>query len=148
MQHSKFPKSESYHTRNLTGGSHSSTEKRDSIESHRASQAAQQQRIRLLCKTWAQSLGWADPLEEGMATQYSCLESPMDWRAWQVTVQRVAKNQTWLKQLGTHEVLDVLHVKIRKLNISEHSTQKKLEMRTQPHDIKEKNENKEKLTNP
>ena len=45
MQHSKFPTSESYHTQNPTGGSHSSIEKRDSIESHRASQAAQQQRI-------------------------------------------------------------------------------------------------------
>ena len=29
---------------------------------------------------WVQSLGWEDPLEEGVAThlQYSCLENPMD----------------------------------------------------------------------
>ena len=25
-------------------------------------------------ETWIQSLGWEDPLEEGMATQYSCLD--------------------------------------------------------------------------
>ena len=28
-------------------------------------------------ETWVRSLGWEDPLEEGMATlQYSCLENP------------------------------------------------------------------------
>ena len=27
---------------------------------------------------WVQSLGGEDTLEEGMATQYSCLENPMD----------------------------------------------------------------------
>ena len=26
-------------------------------------------------KTWVRSLGWEDPLEEGMATHYSCLEN-------------------------------------------------------------------------
>ena len=26
-------------------------------------------------ETWVQSLGWKDPLEEGMATHYSCLEN-------------------------------------------------------------------------
>ena len=31
--------------------------------------------------------------------QYSCLGNPMDKRAWQTTVQGVAKSQT---QLGTH----------------------------------------------
>ena len=42
-----------------------------------------------------QSLGWEDPLEEGMAThsQYSCLKNPMDRRAWQVLVHRVANGQ-------------------------------------------------------
>ena len=29
--------------------------------------------------------------------QYSCLENPMDRRAWQAPVHRVAKNQTQLK---------------------------------------------------
>ena len=30
----------------------------------------------------------------GNPLQYSCLENPMDRRAWQVTVQRVTKSQT------------------------------------------------------
>ena len=29
-------------------------------------------------ETWVQSLGWEDDLMEAMATQYSCLENPMD----------------------------------------------------------------------
>ena len=32
----------------------------------------------------------------GYPLQYSCLGNPMDRRAWQVTVQGVAKNQTLL----------------------------------------------------
>ena len=32
-------------------------------------------------ETWAQSLGWEDPLEEGMATHYSCLENPHGQRS-------------------------------------------------------------------
>ena len=35
--------------------------------------------------------------------QYSCLENPMDRGAWQVTVHRVAKSWTQLKQLSKHE---------------------------------------------
>ena len=34
--------------------------------------------------------------------QYSCLEHPMDRGAWQATVYRVAKSQTWLKWLSMH----------------------------------------------
>ena len=33
---------------------------------------------------------------------YSCLENPMDRRAWQAMVHRVTKSQTRLKQLSTH----------------------------------------------
>ena len=33
--------------------------------------------------TWVQPLGWEDPLKKEMATQYSCLENPMDGGAWQ-----------------------------------------------------------------
>ena len=38
-------------------------------------------------ETWVQSLGWEDPLEEGMATQSSILagRSPMDRGAWWAT---------------------------------------------------------------
>ena len=34
--------------------------------------------------------------------QYSCLENPMDRRAWQAPVRRVAENQTQLKRLSTN----------------------------------------------
>ena len=47
---------------------------------------------------WVQSLGWEDPLEEGMATLSSILawRIPMDKRAWQATVHGVTKSQTQL----------------------------------------------------
>ena len=47
-------------------------------------------------ETRIQSLGWEDPLEEGMATHSSTLACriPMDKGAWQATVHGVAKNQT------------------------------------------------------
>ena len=50
-------------------------------------------------ETWVQSLGWEDPLEEGMATHTSILawRMPMDRGAWQTTVHGVAKSQTSLK---------------------------------------------------
>ena len=37
----------------------------------------------------------------GYPLQYSCLENPMDRRAWQVTVHRVTKSQTRLKRFST-----------------------------------------------
>ena len=42
----------------------------------------------------------------GNPLQYSCLENPMDRGAWRATVHRVAKSQTWLKQLSTHTPWD------------------------------------------
>ena len=56
---------------------------------------------------WVQSLGQENPLEEGMAIQlqYSCLENPMDRRAWRVTVHRMAQSRTQLKRLSTHTQL-------------------------------------------
>ena len=49
-------------------------------------------------ETWVPSLGWEDPLEEGMATHTSIIawRIPMDRRAWQATVHGVAKSQTGL----------------------------------------------------
>ena len=49
-------------------------------------------------ETWVWSLGWEDPLEEGMATHSSILawRIPMDRGAWQATVHGVAKSQTRL----------------------------------------------------
>ena len=47
-------------------------------------------------ETWARSLGWEDPLEEGMAIHSSILawRIPMDRGAWQATVLGVAKSRT------------------------------------------------------
>ena len=47
-------------------------------------------------ETWVQSLGWEDPLEEGMATQSSVLawRIPMDIGAQWATVHGVSKIQT------------------------------------------------------
>ena len=49
-------------------------------------------------ETWVQSLGWEDPLEEGMTTHSTILvcRIPMDRGAWLGTVHGVTKSQTWL----------------------------------------------------
>ena len=49
-----------------------------------------------------QSLGWEDPLEEGIATHSSILawRIPVDRGAWWAIVHRVAKSWTTLKQLS------------------------------------------------
>ena len=47
-------------------------------------------------ETWVHSLGWEDPLEEGMATHFSILAQriPMDREAWWATIHGVTKSQT------------------------------------------------------
>ena len=49
-------------------------------------------------ETWVRSLGWEDPLEEGMGTHSSILawRIPMGRGAWQATVHEVAKSQIGL----------------------------------------------------
>ena len=49
-------------------------------------------------ETWVQSLGWGDPLEEGMATHSSILawRIHMDRGAWRATVHGVTKSWTQL----------------------------------------------------
>ena len=49
-------------------------------------------------ETWVRSLGWEDPLEEGMSTHSSILARriPMDRGAWWATVYGVAKSWTQL----------------------------------------------------
>ena len=49
-------------------------------------------------ETWIGSLGWKDPLEEGMATHSSVFawRIPMDRGAWQATASVVPKSQTQL----------------------------------------------------
>ena len=47
-------------------------------------------------ETWVQSLGWEDPLEEGMATHSLILARriPMGRGAWRATVHGVTKSWT------------------------------------------------------
>ena len=49
-------------------------------------------------ETWVRSLGWEDPLEEGMATYSSILawRISMDRGAWGSTVLRATKSRTRL----------------------------------------------------
>ena len=49
-------------------------------------------------ETWVQSLGWEDPLEEGMATHSSIFACriPMDRGVWWATVHGVSKSCTQL----------------------------------------------------
>ena len=49
-------------------------------------------------ETWVRSLGWEDPLEDGMATHSSILawRIPMDRGAWQATVHGVTKSRIGL----------------------------------------------------
>ena len=51
-----------------------------------------------LRETWAQSLGWEDPLEVGMATYSNILAwtISMDRGAWQATVHGIDKSRTQL----------------------------------------------------
>ena len=49
-------------------------------------------------ETWVQSLGWEDPLGEGIATHSSILawRVPVDRGAWWAAVHGIAKSQTSL----------------------------------------------------
>ena len=51
-----------------------------------------------MLETWVRSLGWEDPLEEGMAAHSTILawRIPMDRGAWWATVRGVAESQTRL----------------------------------------------------
>ena len=58
-------------------------------------------------ETWVRSLGWEDPLEEGMATHSSILAwgIPMDRAAWWATVHGVTKSWTWLSNWTEYQCL-------------------------------------------
>ena len=51
---------------------------------------------------WGRSPG----RRHGHPLQYSCLENPVDRRAWEATVHRVVKSQTRLKRRRTHTCKD------------------------------------------
>ena len=60
-------------------------------------------------ETWVQSLGWEDPLEEGMVTHSSILawRIPMDKGAWRATVHGVTN-----EQLSTQHVFVCVYISI------------------------------------
>ena len=65
-------------------------------------------------ETWVWSLGWEDALEKeghGNPLQYSCLENPVDRGAWQATVHKVTKSQTWLKQLSIYACRGIFYLR-------------------------------------
>ena len=53
--------------------------------------------------SWVQSLGWEDPLEEGMATHSSVLawRIPMDRGVWRAVVHEVTKESDRTELLST-----------------------------------------------
>ena len=53
--------------------------------------------MQALQETWAQSLGWEDPLEEGMVTHSSILIRIIPWteELGSATVHEVAKRHDW-----------------------------------------------------
>ena len=61
----------------------------------------------VMLETPVRSLGWEDPLEEGMATHSSFLawRIPMDRGAWPSTVHGIAKRQTQLSDQAQHMVM-------------------------------------------
>ena len=72
---------------------------------------------------WVQSLGWEDPMEEGMATHSSILawKIPMDREAWQVTYnpwgRRVRHDRTTVTHLV--KLRSQEFVRIKRVSISE-----------------------------
>ena len=59
---------------------------------------------------WAHSLGWEDPLEEGMASHSNILAWRIPWRGvWQTTVHGVSKSWTRLTQFNTQDTFHVGH---------------------------------------
>ena len=55
-------------------------------------------------ETWVRSLGWEDPLEEGMTTHSSipARRIPVDRGTWRATVHRVAESRTQLSDQAQH----------------------------------------------
>ena len=61
----------------------------------------------VMWETWVPSLGWEDPLEEGMATHSSTLAwvIPMDRGTWGAAVHGIAQSDT-TEQLSMHEIIE------------------------------------------
>ena len=70
-------------------------------------------------------LGRSSGGRHGNPLQYSCLENPMDRRAWQATVHRVAQSRTQLKRLNTHTVNSIISLwllSLQKTLLHKHKT--------------------------
>ena len=65
--------------------------------------------------TRVQSLGWEDPLEDGMALPlpYSCLGNPTDTGAWWAIVYGVAKSWTRLSDYTLLSTLGLENIELR-----------------------------------
>ena len=60
---------------------------------------------------WVQTLGWEDPLEEGLATHStSCLENPMDRGAWWATAHGVTHKEWDTTEATEHRITAVTHL--------------------------------------
>jgi len=59
-------------------------------------------KLPVMWETWVPSLGWEDPLEDGVETHSSILvwRIPMDKEAWQATDHGVTKSQTRLSDFS------------------------------------------------
>ena len=69
----------------------------NSLQCSQASLVAQMvKNPRAMWEIWVRSLGWKDPLEEGMATHSSILawRIPVDRGTWRAAVHGVTKSQT------------------------------------------------------
>ena len=66
-----------------------------------------------ICETWVQTLGWEDPLEEGMATHSTILawRIPMDRGAWRATVRGVAESDMTEGLSTEQHIIDILTVR-------------------------------------
>ena len=61
--------------------------------------------------------GWSPGRRHGNPLQYSCLESPMDREAWQVSVQRVTKESDTTEWLSTHKRWIALNKWVQQIGI-------------------------------
>ena len=65
--------------------------------------------LRAMQETWVWTLGWEDPLKEGMATHSSILAQRIHMAGWQTTVHGVAKSHNWVTKHSTVTGLSQYH---------------------------------------
>ena len=71
-------------------------------------------------ETWVRSLGWEDPLEEGMATPSSILawRIPVDSGAWRATVHGVTNSWTQLSDSAQNIYIYIYQLLYRNLTVT------------------------------